>query len=164
MASKCFYLSVVSLFCCISSTLTQEDYLTVHCGPPDYFLCRNGNCLPESLVCDGDNDCGDASDELPEMCSDVKCDESTEFRCDSGRCITKAAKCDRLKQCRDGSDEYDCVYPPCPEDTFACANNSACLAMEEVCDGTIDCKDGKYLLKIKKFSFGFEYLANRTGI
>ncbi|XP_054165823.1 prolow-density lipoprotein receptor-related protein 1-like [Oppia nitens] len=143
MIVKCNYLSIIVLLLyCTSLTVSQEDYQTVHCGPPDYYLCRNGNCLPESLVCDGDNDCGDGSDEHPMMCSDVKCDEENEFRCDSGRCVTKAAKCDRQKQCRDGSDERGCDYPPCPDNMFSCANNSMCLPMEEVCDGTIDCKDG----------------------
>lgn len=30
----------------------------------NFFACANGNCLPMSLKCDGDNDCGDGSDEV----------------------------------------------------------------------------------------------------
>ena len=26
------------------------------------FTCRNGNCIPQSFICDGDNDCNDYSD------------------------------------------------------------------------------------------------------
>ena len=29
----------------------------------DEFTCNNGNCVPKSYMCDGDNDCGDRSDE-----------------------------------------------------------------------------------------------------
>ena len=48
--------------------------MTVYCIPliylhkftvcySDEFTCDNGECVPDSYVCDGDNDCGDYSDE-----------------------------------------------------------------------------------------------------
>lgn len=34
----------------------------------DEFICANGRCLRQRWVCDLDNDCGDGSDEDPNMC------------------------------------------------------------------------------------------------
>ncbi|CAB4028560.1 deleted in malignant brain tumors 1 -like isoform X1 [Paramuricea clavata] len=36
------------------------------------FQCRNGRCINKSRVCDKNNDCGDNSDELLSICSDVR--------------------------------------------------------------------------------------------
>ena len=32
--------------------------------PPGRWLCANKKCVPASYVCDGDEDCGDGSDEI----------------------------------------------------------------------------------------------------
>ena len=34
----------------------EENYHVVECVLPHYFLCDNGNCLPESHICDSHND------------------------------------------------------------------------------------------------------------
>ena len=49
--------------------LTAQDDQLIQCKAPEYFICRNGNCLPNGYICDGDDDCGDGSDELKSMCS-----------------------------------------------------------------------------------------------
>ena len=35
---------------------------------PGEFACKNNRCIQERWKCDGDNDCLDNSDELPELC------------------------------------------------------------------------------------------------
>ena len=37
----------------------------------DYFLCANEECVPQSWTCDGDDDCGDNSDETTN-CTGIK--------------------------------------------------------------------------------------------
>ena len=34
----------------------------------DEFVCQNGHCTHMNFMCDGDDDCGDGSDELPRLC------------------------------------------------------------------------------------------------
>lgn len=50
-----------------------EDQIRT-CGASQ-FTCTNGNCIPQSLVCDGNNDCWDTSDEAPEL----QCGETVEI-------------------------------------------------------------------------------------
>lgn len=35
-----------------------------HTCSVDYFQCANNNCVPKYWQCDGDDDCGDNSDEV----------------------------------------------------------------------------------------------------
>ena len=36
------------------------------------FLCKNKQCVPEKWICDGEPDCRDDSDELPELCAEIQ--------------------------------------------------------------------------------------------
>ena len=60
--------------------------------PANHYMCKNDNCIPNVWVCDGDNDCGDNTDEL-ESCPSRTC-EDDQFRCPGGRCIPMNWKCD----------------------------------------------------------------------
>lgn len=61
---------------------------------------------------DGEDDCGDNSDE--ENCAasvpGSSC-SSYEYQCRSGQCIPKSYECDTHMDCLDGSDEIGCIAP-----------------------------------------------------
>lgn len=81
------------------------------------FRCKSGHCIPAMVVCDGDPDCWDGSDEAAEICqSDVLCPVES-FRCKNGHCVSKAVQCDGFFDCIDGSDESNtlCLALQCPK-------------------------------------------------
>ncbi|XP_039610072.1 SCO-spondin [Polypterus senegalus] len=108
--------------------------LTMESMPPlprmlcaqDEFQCRAFGCVDAVLVCDGQRDCMDGSDE--QHCGTVSPSRLTpgfttpgqittpsgvcspkQFMCGSGECIHQDRKCDLQGDCQDRSDEKDCV-------------------------------------------------------
>ena len=101
--------------------------------------CENGLCVQKAWLCDGENDCGDNSDE--KQCHDHTCNEN-QFTCKNGYCVSSHYVCDGDRDCTDNSDEDPTlcgttVAPSCPAGLFSCGNGT-CLPRSKVCDGRDD--------------------------
>ncbi|MEQ2196196.1 Low-density lipoprotein receptor- protein 8, partial [Xenoophorus captivus] len=113
-------------------------------------MCANRKCLATVYVCDGDDDCGDGSDEL--KCSSPQTCGPNHFRCNASECVPLMWSCDGDPDCSDGSDESPercggdgAPYLPnrranCTAGEFRCANGE-CIRLTWKCDGDPDCKD-----------------------
>lgn len=77
----------------------------VSCDPKQFQCVRSGKCIPEGWYCDGDNDCGDRSDES--NCTSASCTDS-QFQCSDGKCIPSGWRCDGFSDCANGIDELHC--------------------------------------------------------
>ncbi|KAJ4936463.1 hypothetical protein JOQ06_001055 [Pogonophryne albipinna] len=118
--------------------------------PSGEFMCGNRKCLATVYVCDGDDDCGDGSDEL--KCSSPLTCGPNHFRCNSSECVPLMWSCDGDPDCADSSDEGpercggDGVpyltnrRTNCTTEEFRCANGE-CVRLTWKCDGDPDCKD-----------------------
>lgn len=121
--------------------------------PPNSFRCPNNHrCIPATWYCDGDDDCGDKSDEPEDYCkSDQRTCFGDLFTCNNGNCIPRIYICDGDNDCLDNSDEderHQCETRTCdPEREFTCIANknwgrSQCIPKRWICDGDPDCVDG----------------------
>ena len=95
----------------------------------DQFACLDGlKCILNEYLCDGKNDCNDASDETP----DVQC-----FQCADGKSRVDVAYLnDCVRDCDDGSDETPDVQ------CFQCADGKSSVNVAYLNDCVRDCGDG----------------------
>ncbi|XP_067947545.1 basement membrane-specific heparan sulfate proteoglycan core protein-like [Watersipora subatra] len=110
------------------------------------FRCGNGNCVFRGDLCNGQNDCGDNSDENNCQSSPDQC-EPPEMKCNNGRCVQKIWRCDGDDDCKDGTDEqrqYCTAKPfgdPCELHEHQCSSRDQCVPKSYICDGQTDCLD-----------------------
>jgi len=137
----------------------EDEELCRNCTGTDgrTFKCGSGTrCIAQSLVCDGVDNCGDASDE--ENCGN--CTNRTDgrtFWCalnydiesrslsDSTRCISRSVFCDGYQNCDNGRDESawacnDCFSADRADGrTFRCGTSYQCIYANYDCNGNADC-------------------------
>ena len=111
------------------------------------FQCNNGKCISKSRVNNGDNDCGDNSDEEDVKVTVNQTCSSDEFRCpapdsSSALCLPQSWWCDGYTDCGDGRDETECPPIVCSPTEWQCSTGRQCVPADYQCDGYPDCGDG----------------------
>ena len=93
---------------CPEDFILEDDGLSCrsNCSATSFLCAKKLKCIPFWWRCDGQDDCGDMSDEPPE-CKPFLCTPG-QYQCDNGHCIFPMHLCDRNDDCGDNSDEKNC--------------------------------------------------------
>lgn len=143
------YIVSMTLVCGMAHLISCFSFFTdAKVCPPKEFQCRNSLCVAPTFVCDGDDDCGDNSDEEKCTPGTTRICSPQDFRCNNSECIPAMWSCDGDPDCRDKSDESPerCNSRNQPKKTaclaeeFPCGSGE-CIHLNWKCDGDPDCKD-----------------------
>ena len=100
-----------------NNSLTNNNQFNNSLTCSEYqFACSDGNkCVDKTWLCDGDNDCGDWSDEEMYWC--YNCTGPSLFTCSHGnKCVPQSYLCDGMPDCfPDYSDEAMSVCNNCTD-------------------------------------------------
>ncbi|XP_076456714.1 G-protein coupled receptor GRL101-like [Babylonia areolata] len=127
-------------FCFRGNKTSCADFPRHEMGDNPVLCIRSGQCVPEKVRCDHNNDCLHGEDE--EDCDFPACADG-QFRCDNQQCIPESSRCDATVDCLDRSDEDNCEAElPCPEGRRPCTTGGQCVRAQDWCDHKRDCPDG----------------------
>jgi len=127
---------------------SDTDLIDYECNKKDKkHRCPLGNCIDQSLMCNGYPDCLDASDENQEICKShgpikcahmnathCMCPSSGDMLCENQVCVSKLLFCDGKDDCGDGSDEPAGCKDDCSVGLAAGVGDK-----KKICDNVIDC-------------------------
>ncbi len=101
----------------------------------DGWKCDNTKCIRKTMVCDGDSECEDKSDENDAFCENWTCLEGFIKCADNRQCVVMELICDGsgFRRCKDGSDENICLQTSCPTGMWRCHNDITCIEERNVC-------------------------------